>query len=223
MSLFALVVFATGVPVQAFADDNICGGPFGTVFCAVVRAITPKSPEERMESAVDQADLGALKRLKASDPGDFHAERLFMHAAYDSIGTERPSIPAQRWRNIMDFLCDSISNLDTPDIAMEIGQLADTGQPRARLALEALFAHGASARATTIRYPLACREDARDRCDLLGLLLDHGMDPNLHAPAEYPMLRLALQRNRHGDVEMLVAHGADVGQATQVPSLKGTE
>ncbi len=212
-----LVAFSIGVPALAFAGDNVCGGPLGAAFCGVIRAITPKSPEEKMESAVDEADLGALKRLKASHPADFHAERLFNHAAYDSIGEEFPSIPLQRWRDILDFLGDSIGNLDTPAISMEIGQLADTGRPRARLALEVLFSHGASARATTINYGLACRDNAQDRCDVLALLLEHGLDPNLHAPEEAPLLRSALQRNRHGDVEMLVAHGAAAGKPPQVP------
>ncbi len=164
--------------VSAHADGtgNLCSGPVKAAVCAGVlalKALTPATRAERMQSAVMRVDLDTLKRMKEVYPTEFDAPGLLALAAGRYVAHDFPDIPAARQRAMLDFLIEAVGDMASPAIARQIGTTASSDRPEAREILDNLFARGATARDVSFSYADNCRSSADVACATLGLLLVH--------------------------------------------------
>ncbi len=200
--------------VSAHADGTggLCSGPVNAAFCAGVlalKALTPATRAERMQAAVMRVDIDTLKRMKEVYPTEFDAPDLLALAAGRYVARDFPDVPLARQRAMLDFLIDAVGDMASPAIARQIGFTASSDRPEAREILENLFARGATARDVEFAYADNCPSSADVACATLGLLLEHGLDPNRHGRFERVLLRQALDRSHFIDARTLLDHGAD--------------
>lgn len=200
--------------VSAHADStgDLCSGPVKAAFCAGVlalKALTPATRAERLQSAVMRVDLDALKHMKEVYPTEFDAPGLLALAAGRYVARDFPDVPVARQRAMLDFLIDAVGDMGSPAIARQIGYTASSDRPEAREILENLFARGATARNVDFDYADDCPSSADVPCATLGLLLEHGLDANRHGRLERLLLRQALDRSHFVDARTLLDHGAD--------------
>jgi len=200
------------VAAHASGDGDLCSGPLGTVFCAGVRALkapTPATRAERMESAVESVDLDTLRRMKAVYPTEFNAPDLLARAAGRYVARDFAEVPVVRQRAMLDFLIDAVGDMASPAVSRQVGAIAGSDRPEAREILENLFARGATARNVDFNYGDHCHASADVACPTLALLLEHGLDANRHSRFERTFLREALARVHFVDAKTLLDHGAD--------------
>jgi len=200
------------LPARADGTGDLCSSPVKAAFCASVlalKALTPATRAERMQSAVMRVDLDALKRMKEVYPAEFDAPGLLALGAGRYVARDFPDVPVARQRAMLDFLIDAVGDMASPAIARQIGYTASSDRPEAREILENLFARGATARDVDFAYADNCPSSADVACGTLALLLEHGLDANRHARFERILLREALDRSHFIDARTLLDHGAD--------------
>jgi hypothetical protein len=207
-----LAAVLPALSAHASGDGDLCAGPVNAAFCAGVlalKALTPATRAERMESAVMRVDVDTLRRMKAVYPTEFNASDLLALAAGRYVARDFAGVPVARQREMLDFLVDAVGDMASPAIVKQIGFVACSDRPEAREVLEILFARGATARDVEFNYRDNCHSAADVVCGTLGLLLEHGLDANRHGRFERILLREALAREHFVDAQALLDHGAD--------------
>lgn len=215
--LASLLVLA---PARASNEGKLCEG-FGILLCAplavaigVSQALTPKTPNELLRTAVQDGDLESVKRLTASKDGQPEHEYMLWAAADAYLSNPDPAKDAARLA-IIDYLAGNVIDVRSDKggriLQMTARHYGYSSKPPERhwpqrLALaELLLRHGASASAVNLGDCYRCGPDY----GYLALMVGHGADPNRTSDG-YPALFNQLLRSDAFDAAArLVTLGAD--------------